>query len=105
MEQDTDKREVIRKDLAENILPQFLEKFNDIIAKNGGKYVVGKKTTYADFFVANFAEIWRNTIDSTLLDKYPALQKQIETVLAIPQIKDWVENKRPDGSLLFGLAM
>jgi len=103
LEQDADKKEVIRKDLVENIFPHFLSKFNDIVAKNGGSYVVGNKATWADFWLTNFLEIWRDTVCPKLMDKYPALQKQMATILAIPQIKAWVD-KRPQASL-FGFVM
>jgi len=103
LEQDSGKREDIRKELKTNVFPHFLSKFNDIVADNGGNYVVGTKVTWADFWLTNFLEIWRDTVDPNLLDKYPALQKQMMNVLAIPGIKAWVE-KRPDASL-FGFVM
>ncbi len=98
-----EKREVIKKDLLDNIFPHFLNKFNDIVAKNGGNYLVGTKASWADFWLTNFLEIWRDTVDSGLLDKYSALQKQVSNVNSIPQIKAWVE-KRPKASL-FGFVM
>jgi len=101
---DSEKREVIRKNLVENVFPAFLANIDELIAENGGKYVYGKKVTWADFYVANFAELWRDSCEPTLLDKYPNLQKQIETVNSIPQIKDWIDNKRPNGNL-FGFVI
>jgi len=101
---DAEKREEMRKNLVENVFPGFLANFDKIIAANGGKYVYGDKVTWADFYLANFAELWRDSCEKTLLDKYPAVQKQIETVNSIPQIKDWIANKRPAGSL-FGFVI
>jgi len=103
LEQDMAKRDAIKKDIMENVFPHFLSRFNDIVAKNGGKYLVGTKPTWADFWLANFLEIWRDTVDGNLLSKYPALQSQMETIFSIPQIKKWVE-KRPKASL-FGFRM
>lgn len=102
VEQDPEKQGAIKKDLLDNIFPHFLGKFNDIVAKNGN-YVVGNTVTWADFWLTNFLEIWRDTIDDGLLDKYPALQKQMSNVFSIPQIAAWVD-KRPQASL-FGFVM
>lgn len=87
----------------DNIFPHFLGKFNDMVAKNGGNWAVGSKVSWADFWLTNFLEIWRDTIDSGLVDKYPALQKQMSNVFSIPQIKAWVD-KRPKAAL-FGFVM
>jgi len=103
LEADAGKKEEIRKDLIANMFPNFLKNFNDTVTSNGGNYIVGNSVSYADFWLTNFLEIWRDTIDPTLLDKYPALKKQMANVFAIPQIKDWVAT-RPQSSL-FGHIM
>jgi len=103
LEADPDKRAAIKKDLVDNIFPHFLSKFNDVVAKSGGSFIFGSKVTYADFWLANFLEIWRDTVDANLISKYPALQKQMASVFAIPQIAKWVE-VRPKAEL-FGFVM
>jgi len=103
LEADPAKREEIRKDMIANLFPTFLGKFNDVVTANGGNYIVGNTVTWADFWLTNFLEIWRDTVDPTLIDNYPALKKQMANVQAIPAIKEWIQ-KRPQSSL-FGFVM
>jgi len=103
LEQDAGKRETIRKDLVDNMFPSFLKNFEKTVKDNGGTYAVGKTATWADFWLANFLEIWKDTVDEGLLDPYPSLKKQVAAITSIPQIKDWIST-RPKASL-FGFVM
>jgi len=92
-ETDLTKRKAIVEDLKANVFPGYLEKFNKVVEKNGGNYLVGKRLSWADLFLVNFLQIWCDSIDANLLSKYPALKKLQENVMAVPAIKDWVDTR------------
>jgi glutathione S-transferase len=91
-----EEKAIHEKILLENHFPLYLSKMNDLVEQNGegSGFSVGNKLTWADLFLANFLEIWTDNHGVQILDAFPALRKQKETVFNIPKIKEWVA-KRP----------
>jgi glutathione S-transferase len=73
--------------------PYYMDKFEKIVAENNGYFVNGK-LSWADLYFVAILETFIFMIKTDLLDGRPKLQALKERVLAIPQIKSWIE-KRP----------
>uniref|UniRef100_A0A914VTD2 glutathione transferase n=1 Tax=Plectus sambesii TaxID=2011161 RepID=A0A914VTD2_9BILA len=69
---------------------EFLEK---TLKKNGTGWLVGKKITMADFFVAEFASRLTEHIDDTVLDDLPLLKKLVKTVHTLPGVKEYIADR------------
>ena len=93
-EADLEKRQVIIKGLMTDLFPNYLKKFNEIVEASGGPFLLGADYSWADFFLANYLEIFEEFMTPNLLDNYAGLKKQKEAVFGIPQIKEYVA-KRP----------
>jgi len=93
-ESDENKKAEYKKTLLDNYVPKYFGKFDSIIEGNGGKWLVGEKLTWADIQIVSGVEQFETLFEPTILDKYPNVKKLRDTVLALPQIKEWIE-KRP----------
>jgi len=78
-----------------NALPKYLGKFNEIVEKNGGNWLVGRKETWADFWFVIFIDLFEITVDKNILQDYPALVNLKKNILSIPSIRNWVA-RRPN---------
>lgn len=74
-------------------IPFYLEKLEAIAKENNGHLALGK-LTWADFFLAGLIDYMNYMAGINLTEKTPYLQKVIDNVLSIEQVKKWVE-KRP----------
>ncbi|CAG7822642.1 unnamed protein product [Allacma fusca] len=81
----------LHKRMVDTHLPLFLTQIQEIVASSGGDFIGGSKLTYADLSVANWFSIWTNLFDPDLPKKFPRLNQHNQTVLAIPEIKAWIE--------------
>jgi len=87
-------------------------KINNMLEESTGKFINGDKLTYADLWLASFLNIWddpavgavpvvlpglpypsQDDFYLNLTEKYPKLKQHKETVMAIPQIKKWIEQR------------
>jgi len=87
-------------------------KWNAMLVESGGPYIVGKKLTHADFWLASTVSSWDNPMVGdgpimgpglplpsqadlylNLAAKFPALKAHKERVCALPQIKHWMETR------------
>jgi len=93
MEKDAEKKEEARKNLVETICPKVLKQLNDIVSSTEGDYISGDKLTWADLFLANWLSIWTKSLSTDLVADFPALKKQWETVLDLPEIKKWIAER------------
>jgi glutathione S-transferase len=93
-EADLEKRKEIVSRLMTDVFPKYLKKFNEVLETSGGPFLLGSNFSWADFFLANYLEIFEEFMTPNLLDDFPALKKQKEAVFGIPQIKEFV-TKRP----------
>lgn len=73
--------------------PYFMDKFEKIVAENNGYFVNGK-LSWADLYFVAILDTFIFMVKTDLLEGRPKLQALKERVLAIPQIKSWIE-KRP----------
>jgi len=89
-----EERQRLRQDLMDKHFPHFLGTMNNVLKRNGTKWMVGNKLTWTDFFYANFLQVFEYYTEPSLLTKYPELNRIKEQVLALPQLKEHLE-KRP----------
>jgi len=66
-----------------------LEKF---LEKSGSGFLVGKSVTWADLYIADYLETFREMAPKTFKD-HPELLKWIDHVLNLPKIKKWIEER------------
>jgi len=84
----------MKKELMKDTLPCFLRKLEHLVSEYKGPYVCGEAISWADFWVANFTNIWEELFDKNILELYDSLRIQKDKVFCIPQIKEW-NVKRP----------
>ncbi|XP_050501694.1 glutathione S-transferase-like [Diabrotica virgifera virgifera] len=92
-ENDAAVKESKKKPLFEEILPFYLEKLEAQVQKNNG-YLATGKLTWADLYFVALLQYFQFMLGKDLVENSPNLQKLKEKVLALPNIKAWVE-KRP----------
>lgn len=85
----------IEKRLLDEVLPKCIEPFLEIIKKNGTGFLVGKKLTYIDIFLAFMIGQIRKTVKADYLEGNTDAEKYLQLVLNQPGIKEWVA-KRPN---------
>jgi len=87
-------------------------KINQMLEESTGDLINGNKLTYADLWLASFLNIWDDPVTGSgpvvlpglpspsqedfylnLTEKYPNLRKHKQTVMALPQIKKWIEER------------
>lgn len=56
-EKDLERRKQNRM-FVESRIQTFYAHWNKILEESGGDYVIGKKLTHADFWLASFVQIW-----------------------------------------------
>jgi len=80
-------------------IPEYLGKLEKTLGANdGGKgYFVGKKITHADFaaFAFNETLVKLAADKGDLLESFPLLKAHSERIMALPQLKEYLES-RPD---------
>ncbi|XP_072381986.1 glutathione S-transferase-like [Diabrotica undecimpunctata] len=93
-ENDPAVKETRKQPLFKEILPFYLEKLEAQVEKNNG-YLATGKLTWADLFFVALLKYFQVMLGKDLVENSPNLQKLKEKVLALPNIKAWVE-KRPE---------
>jgi glutathione S-transferase len=83
--------------LKSNTLPKFLSKFNELKGQNQGGFLIGRKLTWADIFIADKIDRLTQAEGLDVLDKYPHLLKFRDNVLSHPNLKSYVD-QRPSSS-------
>jgi len=90
----------------------YYAKFNRMLEESGGPYILGKKLTHGDFWLASYLNIWDDPFDGDgpvmapihkqpsqedmflkWSDKFPMLKAHKENVKNIPEIKAWIERR------------
>ena len=89
-EKDETKKAELQKEMSEVVCPKFLGIFENLINVNGTPegWVYGSKVTYADFVLYNMFEHLKSI--PNLFDKYPGIQKNMESVAKLPNIAKWI---------------
>ncbi|XP_076765814.1 glutathione S-transferase S4 [Xylocopa sonorina] len=80
-------------DVMTNVIPFYLGRLEQL-AKNNGGYLHGGQLSYADLFFVAIADSISTAYEAEITKDTPHLRSLKEKVLAIPNIKAWVE-KRP----------
>ncbi|CAD5213235.1 unnamed protein product [Bursaphelenchus xylophilus] len=70
-----------------------LEFFAKMLEGTGNGYVLKSGITYADFFVQNYVTTLRK-LDDKLVAKYPIVVEHFEKIQKLPQIKDYMANRK-----------
>ncbi|KAK3784174.1 hypothetical protein RRG08_001483 [Elysia crispata] len=93
-EKDEAKKAELTKNLKEEQIPKYLGFFENLLKKNGSGYFVGRDVTLADINVYNVT--WSIVKDApAALDSYPLLKEHHQKVGSIPQIKAYVDARKP----------
>ncbi|XP_078037203.1 glutathione S-transferase-like [Augochlora pura] len=90
-----EKDPALKAKLKEAALPKLtvcLDKFNEQVKENGGHFV-GGKLTWADLLWAATTELLSDYMETELNKDHPELQKLVEKVRAIPNIKSYLANR------------
>ncbi|CAG7819626.1 unnamed protein product [Allacma fusca] len=90
-EKDPERQANQKAHMVKTALRLILTQLQGIVTASGGDFVAGSKLTYADLSIANWFNIWANHIDPEIPTKYPRLSEHNKAVLAVPQIKAWIE--------------
>jgi len=94
-EKDESKKQEIKEKIIQEVPEKYFPKFCKDLEENGGEFIVGKKVTYADFVVFHYFSQTMTTLGEDIFDNYPAIDKYMESMFKIPQIKKWLA-KRPN---------
>ncbi|VVC42129.1 Thioredoxin-like fold,Glutathione S-transferase, N-terminal,Glutathione S-transferase, C-terminal- [Cinara cedri] len=73
----------------------YFDRFEKIVAENGGYFVNGK-LSWPDLYFASILDHLRSVTEINLVDGRPHLERLKRKVLAVPQIKSYIA-KRPVG--------
>jgi len=93
MEQDEEKKKVMKAEVISTHVKPFLAKLNVLKEKNGGSWMVGRNVSWADVHTCHnldYLSMW----DPNVLNEYPALKALKDSFFTLPAIQKWVE-KRP----------
>ncbi|XP_018334295.1 glutathione S-transferase-like [Agrilus planipennis] len=80
------------KQVRKESIPFYLNRLETIAKNNKGHLAVGK-LTWADVYFAGALDFINARAGVNIIEKYPNLQKVVDTVLTIPQIKKWVATR------------
>ncbi|XP_034934996.1 glutathione S-transferase-like [Chelonus insularis] len=93
-------KEAKRKVALNETLPYYLERLDEQVKNNNG-YFVGGSLTWADFVFVALLDYLNFMAGFDIIEKYSNLKALKEKVLAIPQIKAWVEKRPPSDAKKF----
>ncbi|KAI4471543.1 glutathione s-transferase [Holotrichia oblita] len=91
-EQDPAIKEARKGPLFQETIPYYLEKFEQIAKDNNGHFAVGK-LTWADFFFVGLLDYLNHMVGKNLIEDSPNLQKVVENVTSIPNVKAWIDSR------------
>ncbi len=83
----------LAKQLKDEAMPKYLGIFEEILIKNASNgWLFGSKVTYTDLGFFNLMS-WMKQGFSSTLDNYPAIQKHVAAVEALPNIAKWLKER------------
>ncbi|KAI1708448.1 putative glutathione S-transferase 5 [Ditylenchus destructor] len=85
----------LRKDVflpaAPRIFPQYIKQVKE--SKSG--FLVPSGLTYVDFMVADYLEYWISKLEPQFMkENYPEIGEYVNKVYSLPQIKEYVKNRK-----------
>jgi glutathione S-transferase len=92
-EKDAAKKETLKKELLDVILPKYFGKYETILKSSSGPYLLGDQLAWADIVMAHSLEFYEDFIDKNICKNFPSLQKLKEEVYNVPNIKAWINNR------------
>nr|WOZ07764.1 glutathione S-transferase GSTs9 [Agrotis ipsilon] len=91
-EKDEAVQEAKHADYVKNVYPDYLERLNAVLVKNNGHLALGK-LTWGDFVLAGMLDYLKMMMRMPDLEKkYPAFQKVVDNVYAIPKVQEYYKN-------------
>ena len=93
-EKDEGKKSVLIKELEDESMPKYLGLFESILTKNNSPdgWLFGSKVTYVDLAFYDLM-CWLGEGYSAVIDKYPAIRKNMAAVEALPNIAKWLKER------------
>lgn len=96
-EEDETKKQAMKKEVIENIIPKYLGIMEKTIKDNHADegWLFGPKLTYVDlnlYLVVDFMKLFK---EDGLFNWYPGIEKLMKNVSALPNIAEWLK-KRPE---------
>merc|ERR1712215_438485 len=91
--QDPEKKEEIKKKLQTETMPNWLKMMEALLKTKGGDHFAGNQLTWADIAVYHSLEMFKGRLREPNLQECPNLQKLVETVKNLPNIKKWEETR------------
>ncbi len=93
-EKDESRKSELIKKLEDEVMPKYLGIFEQILTKNASPdgWLFGSMVTYADLGFYHLM-CWLKEGYSSLLDKYPAIKKNMAAVEALPNIAKWLKER------------
>ncbi|CAD5227707.1 unnamed protein product [Bursaphelenchus xylophilus] len=83
--------------MAKPVCEHYFNIYHRILKENGSGFLVGKKPTAADFFVADYLHTLHN-LKPELFEKHLDLVGFVKRIYSLPQLKAYIE-KRPETPL------
>ncbi|GFO21757.1 glutathione s-transferase [Plakobranchus ocellatus] len=94
MEKDEAKKEELMKKYTEEDVPKYVGFLEGLLKNNGSGFFVGAAVSLADLVVYDF--IWGlNQRMAAALENYPLVKGHLERIGAVPQIKTYVDARKP----------
>jgi len=90
---DPDELKTAYEAFRDGTLKTFLDRYNNFLAENGGKFFVGEDFTWADIAVAEYLNYIEEAIDQMVLDRYPALSDLVRRVHQHPNVQFHVSQR------------
>ena len=80
-----------RQHYADTTLTEQLKKLDDYFGKHHSRFAVGDQPTIADFQLYDYTDASLMSDEKgTLLDKFPNLQRLLQTIEQLPELKDYI---------------
>jgi len=92
-EKDEKKKAELMEKLKKETVPGAMANLEAILAKNGGKFMVGNDVTWADFEVSNFFQAVLTEHGEAAFGANKQLLALTKSVMEMPNVKAWIETR------------
>uniref|UniRef100_A0A1B6IVA8 glutathione transferase n=1 Tax=Homalodisca liturata TaxID=320908 RepID=A0A1B6IVA8_9HEMI len=94
-EMDVARKEALKGPTFNEIVPFYMKKLDDHVAKNNG-YLANGKFSWADLYYGALSDCLNYLLGTEITDGYPNMKALKEKIFALPAIKAWVDKRPPD---------
>lgn len=84
------------EEIVKKTIPECLEKLEKLFNIHPGDYIIGDKTSYADYLLFEELDAYHH-LDAHILDKFPGLKNFWEKMWQRPNLKAYLEKRTADG--------